>query len=246
VRRRGATRGGDHGLRLDNVRCAYGGARVLHGVSLGLAPGEILGLLGRNAAGKTTTLKAIMGLVRPCEGSITLDGRDLTALRPHEIPRLGIAYVPQGRGLFPFLTVEENLQMGLLVRGRDAGTLAWVLDLFPVLRERLRQRAGTLSGGEQQMVATARALCASPRYLLMDEPTEGLMPAMVHTLVETLRALRARRVGVLLVEQKIDVALAVADRVALMEHGRIEHQATAAALAGRADVLVRYLGVARS
>jgi len=228
------------------VRCAYGEAPVLHGVSLSVAPGEVLCLLGRNGAGKTTTLRAVMGLVRPCAGRIRLDGRDLIGLRPHEIPRLGVAYVPQGRRLFPFLTVEENLRMGLLVQRRDAGTLAWVLELFPALRERLRQRAGTLSGGEQQMVATARALCANPRYLLMDEPTEGLMPAMVQTLAETIRGLRTRRVGVLLVEQKIDVALSVADRVALMEQGRIEHQATPAELAGRADLLVRYLGVARS
>jgi len=231
---------------LDKLECAYGEAVVLHGISLRLAPGEILCLVGRNGAGKTTTLKTIMGLVRPRGGSIRLDGTELTALRPHEIPRFGVAYVPQGRGLFPRLTIEENLRMGLLVRGSNAGTLAWVLDLFPVLQQRLRQRAGTLSGGEQQMVAMARALCTNPRYLLMDEPTEGLMPVMIQKLAETIRILRGRQVAVLFVEQKIDIALAVADRVALMEHGRIEHEATPAALADKGDLLVRYLGVARS
>jgi branched-chain amino acid transport system ATP-binding protein len=230
---------------LDRLECAYGDAVVLHGISLSLTPGEILCLVGRNGAGKTTTLKAIMGLVRPRGGSVRLDGRELTALRPYEIPRFGVAYVPQGRGLFPLLTIEENLRMGLLVRGSDAGTLAWVLDLFPVLRGRLRQRAGTLSGGEQQMVAMGRALCTHPRYLLMDEPTEGLMPVMIQKLAETIGLLRDRQVGVLFVEQKIDIALAVADRVALMEHGRIEHEAPAAALAGQGDLLLRYLGVAR-
>ena len=149
-------------LTLAGIECGYGEVRVLHGVSLAVAPGEIVGLLGRNGAGKTTTLRAIMGSVRPRAGSIRLDDTELTGLRPHEIPKRGVAYVPQGRRLFPFLTVAENLRMGLLVRSGDAGTLEEVLALFPVLRERLRQRAGTLSGGEQQMLATARALCARP------------------------------------------------------------------------------------
>ena len=233
-------------LTLQGIHCSYGEARVLHDVSLTLAPGRILCLLGRNGAGKTTTLRAIMGLVTPRAGRITLDGRDLTTLPPHARPGLGVAYVPQGRRLFPFLTVEENLRMGLLVKRRGAETVEWIFDLFPVLRERLRQRAGTLSGGEQQMVATARALCADPRYVLMDEPTEGLMPILVQTLLETIRILKARQVGVLLVEQKIDIALAVADEVTVLENGRVALEAARDTLEAHPEMLLRYLGVRRS
>jgi branched-chain amino acid transport system ATP-binding protein len=232
-------------LVLDHVTCAYDGAAVVHDVSLALEPGKILCLLGRNGAGKTTTLRAIMGLLRPRGGRITLDGQDLTALRAHEIPRLGIAYVPQGRGLFPFLTVEENLRMGLLVRGASAETLRWVHGLFPVLKDRLRQRAGTLSGGEQQMLATARALCANPTFLLMDEPTEGLMPILVTKLLETIQTLRAHGVGILLVEQKVDAALRTADTVAILETGRIRYHGPPQEMAADATGLLRYLGVRR-
>jgi branched-chain amino acid transport system ATP-binding protein len=229
-------------LRLDRVNCYHGGAHVLRDVSLEIAPGEVLGLLGRNGAGKTT---AIMGLVRPRSGSITLAGAELLRVPPDEIPRRGIAYVPQGRRLFPDLTVAENLRMGLLVRGGGAETLEPVLELFPVLRERLGQRAGTLSGGEQQMLATARALCARPTHLLMDEPSEGLMPTLVDRLLGTVAALRARGVGILLVEQKVDAVLRVADRVALIEHGRIVREATPAELSAEPEILLRYVGVRR-
>lgn len=230
-------------LILDAIHCAYGGARAVRGVSLTLSAGEILCLLGRNGAGKTTTLNAIMGLVKPTAGSIRLDGEELTTLPPHLIPHRGIGYVPQGRRLFPLLTVGENLRMGLLAGGKGPDTLDRVLALFPGLEERLKQRAGTLSGGQQQMVATARALCMDPRFLLLDEPTEGLMPALVKGLLETARALRDRRVGVLLVEQKIEAALGVADRVAIMENGRIVHQSKPDALAAHPEVFERYLGV---
>ena len=232
-------------LRLDGIHCYYGDVHVLKDVSLQLAPGEILCLLGRNGAGKTTTLRAIMGLVKPRSGRIALDGRELTGLRPHEIPRFGIGYVPQGRRIFPFLTVGENLKMGLLLKGSGDEALDWVLDLFPALRPRLRQRAGTLSGGEQQMLATARALCTGPKVLLMDEPSEGLMPTLIRRLLDTIRALKVRQVGVLLVEQKIDLALRVADRVALLENGSIRYESTPEALASNPEVLLRYLGVRR-
>jgi branched-chain amino acid transport system ATP-binding protein len=232
-------------LRLDRVNCYFGGAHVLRDVSLEVASGEVLALLGRNGAGKTTTLRAIMGLVRVRSGTITLDAADLGRVPPDEIPRRGIAYVPQGRRLFPDLTVAENLRIGLLVRGGGAETLEPVLDLFPVLRERLRQRAGTLSGGEQQMLATARALCARPRLLLMDEPSEGLMPTLVDRLLGTVEALRARGVGILLVEQKVDAVLRVADRVALIEGGRVVHRATPAELSADPGVLLRHVGVRR-
>ncbi len=232
-------------LVVDRINCYYGDVHVLRDVSLQLGAGEILGLLGRNGAGKTTLLRAIMGLVRPRSGSVTLDGRELRHLAPHEIPRLGIAYVPQGRRLFPHLTVEENLRMGLLVRGGGEETLAPVLDLFPILRERPRQRAGTLSGGQQQMLATARALCARPAALLMDEPSEGLMPSLVDRLLETIVALKARGVGILLVEQKVDAVLRVADRVALIENGRMVREATPAELRAEPEVLLRHVGVRR-
>ncbi len=232
-------------LVLDRVHCAYGEVPVLHDVSLRLERGEILGLLGRNGAGKTTTLRAIMGLVPARRGTISVDGRELTRMRPHQIPRLGVAYVPQGRRLFGDLTVAENLRMGLLVRDGGAETLEAVLELFPVLRERLHQRAGTLSGGQQQMLATARALCARPAFLLLDEPSEGLMPSLVARLLETLVTLAGRRVGILLVEQKVDAVLQVAARVALIENGRIVREATASALAADPVALLRHVGVRR-
>ena len=232
-------------LRLDGVSCAYGDVQVLSDVSLAVGAGSILGLLGRNGAGKTTTLRTIMGFLRPRSGRIMLDGTDLGRLPPHEIPRRGIAWIPQGRRLFPYLTVQENLRLGLLVRGGAAETLDPVLELFPVLRERLGQLAQTLSGGEQQMLAMARALCARPTFLLMDEPTEGLMPLLVERLLETITGLKARGVGVLLVEQKVDAVLAVADRVVLIENGRTVREATPAELVAQPDVLLRHVGVRR-
>ena len=232
-------------LALEGVTCYYGEVQILKDVSLHVEAGEIVGLLGRNGAGKTTTLRAIMGLVRPRSGTIRLDGTELGRLRPHEIPGRGIAYVPQGRRLFPYLTVEENLRMGLLVRGGGEDTLEPVLGLFPMLRDRLRQPAGTLSGGQQQMLATARALCAKPEFLLLDEPSEGLMPTLVGRLLDTIVALKARQVGILLVEQKVDAVLRVADRVALIENGRIARHATPAELAAEPEVLLRYVGVRR-
>jgi branched-chain amino acid transport system ATP-binding protein len=232
-------------LALEGVTCYYGEVQILKDVSLHVEAGEIVGLLGRNGAGKTTTLRAIMGLVRPRSGTIRLDGTELGRLRPHEIPGRGIAYVPQGRRLFPYLTVEENLRMGLLVRGGGEDTLEPVLGLFPMLRDRLRQPAGTLSGGQQQMLATARALCARPEFLLLDEPSEGLMPTLVGRLLDTIVALKARQVGILLVEQKVDAVLRVADRVALIENGRIARHATPAELAAEPEVLLRYVGVRR-
>jgi branched-chain amino acid transport system ATP-binding protein len=232
-------------LELRRIDCFYGGVQVLKDVSLRLAPGEILGLLGRNGAGNTTLLKAIMGLVKPRAGAIVLDGRELTGLSPHDIPRLGIAYVPQGRRLFSDLSVEENLRMGLLAGASGLETLDWVLGLFPVLGERLGQRAGTLSGGEQQMLATARALCLGPKLLLLDEPSEGLMPSVVDKLLETIGGLKARGVAVLLVEQKVEAALKVADRIAFLENGALRHEATPAELAADPEPLHRYVGVRR-
>lgn len=232
-------------LRVEHVHCAWGPVPVLRDVSLTVEAGQVVGLLGRNGAGKTTTLRVIMGLVRPLSGRVTLGGVELTRLPPHAVPRRGLAWVPQGRRLFPHLTVAENLRMGLLVRGAGRQTLEGVLELFPVLRDRLGQRAGTLSGGEQQMLATARALCARPAFLLMDEPTEGLMPALVERVLDTVVTLRRQGVGVLLVEQKVDAVLRVADRVVLMEGGRVVHEDTPEVLAAQPELLFRHVGVRR-
>ncbi len=232
-------------LTLDRIDVFYGSVPVLRAVSLAVAPGEVVALLGRNGAGKTTTLRSIMGLNRPRAGSIALDGHELTALRPHQVPRLGVAYVPQGRGLFADMSVEENLRMGLLVRGAGPETLERVLGLFPALTERLGRRAGTLSGGEQQMLAMARALCLEPKLLLLDEPSEGLMPRVVRLLLDIVTRLKSQGVAVLLVEQKVEAALEVADRVAFIENGAIKHVSTPAALAADPEPLHRYVGVRR-
>ena len=184
-------------LRLENVASAYGAVEVLRDVSLTIEAGEILGLLGRNGAGKTTLLKTIMGLLKPRAGRITLDGVELSGLAAHLIPKHGVAYVPQGRGLFADFSVAENLRMGLLAGGQGNDTLERMFALFPVLKERLNQRAGTLSGGEQQMLATARALCVGPKLLLLDEPSEGLMPSIVNRLLDIVTDLKSRGVAVL-------------------------------------------------
>jgi branched-chain amino acid transport system ATP-binding protein len=230
-------------LRVDRIDCFYGSVQVLRALSLDLAAGEVLCLLGRNGAGKTTLLKAVMGLVRPRAGKVFLGDAELTALPAHEIPKRGIAYVPQGRRLFAELTVEENLTLGLMARRRGRETLDRVLALFPILRERLMQTSGTLSGGEQEMLAVARALCLEPTVLLLDEPTEGLMPSMIATILATIRALKASGVATMLVEQRVEAALGVADRIAFIENGVARDVATPAALRADPSLLHRYVGV---
>ncbi len=230
-------------LTVDALSSHYGSVQVLRDFSLALAPGEVLGLLGRNGAGKTTAMKTILGLIRASGGSVRLDGVELTGLPAHRIPALGLAYVPQGRRLFGELSVEENLRLGLMVKDKGKETRARILALFPVLSERLGQRAGSLSGGEQQMLATARALCLEPKVLLMDEPTEGLQPSMVAKILETVRVLKGQGVAVLFVEQKVEAALAVADRIAFVENGTVRETATPAALHADPAPLYRYVGV---
>lgn len=230
-------------LDVHAIDCFYGDVQVLREFSLSLAAGEILCLLGRNGAGKTTALKAIMGLVPPRRGSITLDGIDLTALPPHEVPRHGIGYVPQGRRLFAELTVMDNLKVGLMTRTSGPAVLDHVLTLFPVLKERLGQRAGTMSGGEQQMLAMARALCIDPRVLLLDEPTEGLMPSMIERIRQSVRDLKAHGVTTILVEQRVDAVLPVADRIAFVESGRVTAVMTVEDLAADHHVVDRYVGL---
>ena len=230
-------------FEMRGVDCFYGQAQVLRSFSLKAEKGEILCLLGRNGAGKTTALKAIMGLVPARGGTITLDGTELSKLPAHEVPRHGVGYVPQGRRLFSDLTVMENLKVGLMTRNSGPEVLEHVLTLFPLLKDRLSQRAGTMSGGEQQMLAMARALCISPKLLLLDEPTEGLMPAMIARIRQSVLDLKAHGVTTLLVEQRVDAVLPVADRVAFVENGRVTGLENAADLATDRALIDRYVGI---
>ena len=218
------------------------GSRVIHDLSFGVERGEILCLVGRNGAGKSSTLKAIMAMLPHASGEVLLDGENLLQLPPHQVPARGIGLVPQGRRLFAPLTVRENLEVGSLASG-GRPDLDQVLSLFPALESRLGQVSGTLSGGEQQMLAMARALCLRPRLLLLDEPTEGLMPRMIHTIVEATRTLAESGVAILLVEQRIDAVLKVADRVAFMENGAIMETAPAAGLDHDDSRVRKYVGV---
>ena len=233
-------------LRLTRIDCYYGNVQVLRDLSLKVRPGEVLCLLGRNGAGKTTTLKTMMGLIKPRSGHIFLGERELTRLPAHEFPKLGIAYVPQGRRLFCELTVAENLAIGLMARNRGADTRERVLALFPALKDRLHQVSGTLSGGEQEMLAVARALCLEPEVLLLDEPTEGLMPSMIQTILATVRQLKREGVAIVLVEQRVESALSVADRVAFLENGVLRAIVTPDALRADPAALQHYVGVGLS
>lgn len=230
-------------LTIHAIDCFYGKVQVLHGLSLELARGEVHCLFGRNGAGKTTTLRAIMGMVPVRSGRIMKDGVELNTLAAHEIAKQAVAYVPQGRRLFSDLTVAENLQIGLIARAKGEATRERVLDLFPVLRDRLNQRSGTLSGGEQQMLAMARALCIEPDVLLLDEPTEGLMPAMISRIREVVTTLRDQGVSTILVEQRVDAVLEVADRVSFIENGRLKATMDVAGLRQEPELIRRYVGV---
>jgi branched-chain amino acid transport system ATP-binding protein len=230
-------------LTVTNLHGGYGAVAVLHGISFTVAPGEVLCLMGRNGAGKSTTLKAIMGLVRATSGEIHLDATRLDTLPAHDVPRAGVAWVPQGRRLFAELTVAENLEIGLLTRQSPSAVRDRALDLFPRLRERLTQASGTLSGGEQQMLAIARALCIEPRVLLLDEPTEGLQPSMIALIHDTVVRLKATGVATILVEQRVDAALTVADRIAFVDRGRIAATLPAAGLDRSAPEFREWVGV---
>lgn len=230
-------------LEVRNIDVGYDQVQVLYDLSLTARPGEILCLLGRNGAGKTTTMKAIMGLLPLRSGTILLDGEDIGALPAYEVPRRRIAYVPQGRRLFSELTVAENIEIGLMVRDSGRATRDRVLDIFPRLRERLDQRAETLSGGEQQMLATARALCIEPQVLLLDEPTEGLQPSMIEQIRQVIVQMKHENVAIVLVEQRVDAILSIADQVAFIENGRNLETLDADGLRKDPAKLTRYLGV---
>jgi len=233
-------------LSVSNLQVSYGAIRALHGVSLQVKQGEIVTLIGCNGAGKTTTLRAISGLVRAASGSVNYEGRDITRVRPHELVRMGIAHSPEGRGVFANLTVEENLELGAYARNDHAAIAQDKekgLNLFPRLRERLKQQAGTLSGGEQQMLAMARALMARPRLLLLDEPSLGLAPQVVTTIFQIIREINAAGTTILLVEQNAHMALKVAHRAYVLETGEIAMEGQAQQLAESDEVRKSYLGI---
>jgi len=230
-------------LELKNVNAGYGSAQILRDVSFEASPGEIVCLLGRNGAGKTTTLKAIMGLLPLSSGAVLLDDEEISRLPPHDVPKKGIGYIPQGRRLFSELTVAENIEIGLLTRGSPPAVRDRVLALFPRLRERLHQRAETLSGGEQQMLATARALCIEPKVLLLDEPTEGLQPSMIDLIRDVVVRMKEEGVAIVLVEQRVEAVLQIADRVVFIENGRIRESVDALVLKDDHTLLERYVGV---
>jgi branched-chain amino acid transport system ATP-binding protein len=233
-------------LEIRGLEVSYGGVRALQGIDLTVNDGEIVTILGANGAGKSTTLRAVSGLIRPSAGQIRYRGQDVHAIPAHELVHQGIAHAPEGRRLFGTLTVQENLTLGAYTRKdpqRVAETQAWVTSLFPALRERGQQLAGTLSGGEQQMLAMARALMGNPRLLLLDEPSLGLAPLVVKTIFRTIREInQTHGVTIVLVEQNARAALRLAHRGYVMEVGRIVLEDAAAALAASPRVQGAYLG----
>ena len=234
-------------LEIRDLHVHYGAIHALHGVNLSVEAGQIATLIGSNGAGKSTTLRAISGLIRPSAGSITYDGSSIVGKAPHELVRLGIAHAPEGRGIFANFTVDENLDIGAFARNDKAGIARdreRALTLFPRLRERIKQNAGTLSGGEQQMLAIARALMARPRLMLLDEPSLGLAPQIVQTIFQIIREINADGTTVLLVEQNAHMALHTAHYGYVLEVGEIVMADEAAKLARSDEVRKAYLGVA--
>ncbi len=232
-------------LALENVHTYYGRIHALKGVSLSVEEGEVVTLIGGNGAGKSTTLRTISGLQRAKEGKITLHGRDITRLPAHEIVTCGVGHVPEGRGIFPRLTVRENLEMGAYTIQSAAEVqkrMDWVFELFPRLKERIEQKGGTLSGGEQQMLATGRGLMLKPHILLMDEPSMGLAPVLVDAIFDVIKLLNKEGTTILLVEQNALMALRTAARAYVLETGRIVLSGTAQEVAQNPQVKQAYLG----
>jgi urea transport system ATP-binding protein len=230
-------------LEIKQLNVAYDGSRILRNVSLNVPARQVVCLMGRNGVGKTTTLKSVVGLLKPLSGAVALDGEQLDGLRPELRARKGLGYVPQGRDIFPNMTVWENLKISLVVHGKKAnGQVDRVLDLFPVLKEMLRRKGGVLSGGQQQQLAIARALLTDPKILILDEPTEGIQPSIIDQIGETILKIKAEgKMSILLVEQYLDFALSVADRFCVMERGSIVAEGPIAHLSD--DVVKRYLTV---
>jgi len=233
-------------IALDGVSAAYGTVPAVDGVTIAVGEGEAVGLLGANGAGKSTTLRAISGLVRLTAGRITFDGADIAVLPPYRIAALGIAHVPEGRQVFPELTVQENLEIGAYVpraKAERSRTLETVYGIFPILAERRRQRAGTMSGGEQQMLAVGRGLMLKPRLLMLDEPSLGLAPVMTDVTFEKIAEIHRMGTAVLLVEQNVSRALALVQRAYVLESGKVIMHGTSAELAGNKQVQAAYLGI---
>jgi branched-chain amino acid transport system ATP-binding protein len=234
-------------VTVDDVHTFYGKSHILHGVSLAVGKGEVVGLLGRNGVGKSTTLKTIMGLVSPSQGEIRFEGRSIAGQPAHKLARRGLGYVPEDRRIFKLLTVMENLRTGLdragVTEGKKQELLGKVFEYFPVLAERRDQAGGTLSGGEQQMLAIARAMMLEPKIILLDEPTEGLMPRMVSQIKEIVSVLHREGVAILLVEQNVPLTLEASQRVYIMEKGVVRHHAAASELKADDAVIHQYLGV---
>src|SRR6202453_1043271 len=232
---------------VEDVHTYYGKSHILHGVSLTVSPGEVVGLLGRNGVGKSTTLKTIMGLVRPSHGTVLFNGNAITGVPPHKLARMGIGYVPEDRRIFRLLTVMENLRTGLDRHGvteeKRQALLDKVFTFFPVLAERRAQAGGTLSGGEQQMLAIARAMMLEPKIILLDEPTEGLMPRMVSQIGQIIGVLHEEGVAILLVEQNVPLTLAASQRVYIMEKGTVRHHCASSEIDVNNPVIKQYLGV---
>jgi branched-chain amino acid transport system ATP-binding protein len=233
-------------LEIRDLNVHYGAIHALHGINVTVEQGQIVTLIGSNGAGKSTTLRTVSGLLRPSSGSVLFEGKAISSTPPHQIVRMGLAQAPEGRGIFANLTVDENLEMGAFTR-RDHDQIKKdrerALELFPRVRERLKQNAGTLSGGEQQMLAIARALMARPRLLLLDEPSLGLAPQIVQTIFRIIREINASGTTILLVEQNAHMALEVAHKGYVLEVGRIAMSDTAANLAKSDEVRKAYLGV---
>jgi len=235
-------------LELYNIHARYGAITALRGISISVSQGELVALLGVNGAGKSTTLDSIAGVLRPWQGDILFEGSSILGKSPEQIARRGISLVPEGRDIFPSLTVEENLRLGAFTRSEKteySRNLGEVFDLFPVLKERLQQPGGTLSGGEQQQLAIARALMSGPRLLMLDEPSLGLSPTLVDQIFELIARLHQRGVTILLVEQNVNRTLEIVDRAYLMNTGLIENQGTPQQLRAHADIDGIYMGIRR-
>ncbi len=233
-------------LKVEQLNAWYDQSHVIQGLSFEVRRGEIVTLMGRNGAGKTTTLRTIMGLLNKCKGQVLFDGEDLLGLPPHVRYHRGLAYVPEDRRIVPGLSVLENLQLGLLAsnrRGEMAEMIDEIAETFPRLKERLHQEGTSLSGGEQQMLAIARAMMARPRMILLDEPSEGIMPLLVHEMFELFSRMKEKGTTILLVEQNVERALSISDRAYILDQGRIVHQGDAQELLENAEIQEKYCAV---